>query len=175
MNNLRFNILAGMVLAVVVTRLLPHPPNFTPVAAIALFGGASFSKVRAAFFVPLLGLLLSDLVLGFSMITPVVYACFALITCIGLSLRQRQSVGSVTAAAVMSVLLFFVLSNFGTWCLSGLYPKTGTGLLQCYTAALPFMRNMLTSTLLYTALLFGGLALAERRFAGLREPGLASA
>ncbi len=175
MNNLRFNVLAGMVLAVVVTRLLPHPPNFTPVAAIALFGGASFSNRRAAFFVPLLGLLLSDLVLGFSAITPVVYACFALITCIGLLLRQRQSMGTVTAAAVVSVLLFFVLSNFGTWCLSGLYPKTSTGLLQCYTAALPFMRNMLISNLLYTALLFGGLALAERRFTRLREPGLAAA
>ena len=164
-----------MVLTVAVTRLLPHPPNFTPVAAIALFGGASFSNVRAAFFVPPLGLLLSDLVLGFSAITPVIYACFALITCIGLWLRQRQNVYNVTAAAVVSALMFFVLSDLGTWALTDLYPHTSAGLLQCYTVALPYLRNMLTSTLIYTALLFGGLYLAERRFTSLRERGLATA
>lgn len=175
MNKTRFTFLAGMILAATASRLIPHPPNFSPIAALALFGGASFASKRAAFFVPLFGLFLSDLVLGFYSITPVIYGSFALITCLGLWLRWRQNVSRIAGAAIVSALLFFVLTNFGVWALGNLYPKTWAGLADCYVAAIPFFRNTLASNLLYSALLFGGLALVEKRFASLREPAGAAA
>jgi len=162
--------LAGMILAAAASRLIPHPPNFTPIAAIALFGGAQFSNKRAAFLVPLAGLFLSDLVFGFYAITPVVYGSFALTVCLGFGVRQRRPVQRITFAAVASAILFFVLTNFGVWAIDNLYPKTAAGLVDCYVAAIPFFQNMLLANVLYSALLFGGFALAENCFVRLREP-----
>jgi hypothetical protein len=168
MNKPRFTILAGMILAAAASRFIPHPPNFTPIAAMALFGGAQFSSKRAAFLVPLAGLFLSDLVLGLYPITPVVYGSFALTVCLGLWVRHA-SVRRIAFAVVASAVLFFVLTNFGVWAIDRLYPKTPAGLLDCYVAGIPFFRNTLLGDLLYSALLFGGLALAESRFIRLRE------
>lgn len=175
MNKNRFLVLAGLVLAVVAARWLPHPPNFTPLTALALFGGASFADRRAAFLVPLLGLLLSDLWLGFYLVTPFVYGSFTLIVGIGSWLRRRKTFSRIAGAATAATLLFFVVTNFGVWTLGGLYPKTPAGLGDCYVAAIPFLGNTLASSLLYSALLFGGLALAEKQFATLREPAPATA
>lgn len=158
-----------MILAAAVSRLIPHPPNFSPIAAMALFGGAAFADKRAAFLMPLAGLFLSDLVLGFYAITPVVYGSFALIVCLGFWVRRRRSVGRIAGAAMMSALLFFVVTNFGVWAMGQLYPPTPAGLVACYVAAIPFFQNTLLSNLSYSALLFGGLAIAENRFATLRE------
>jgi hypothetical protein len=169
MNKIRFTVLAGMILVAAASRLIPHPPNFTPVAALALFAGASFASKRAAFFVSLVGLFLSDLVVGFYTITPVVYGSFAFITCLGFWLRRRQNVWRLACATVAGAALFFVLTNFGVWLIGGLYPKAWTGLVDCFVAAIPFFRNTLLSDVLYSALLFGGLALAERRWPILAE------
>jgi hypothetical protein len=158
-----------MVLAAAMSRFVPHPPNFTPVAALALFGGASFADKRTAFLVPLAALLLSDLWLGFSAITPVVYCSFGLIVCLGFWLRRRRSVGRVVAAAVTSAVLFFIATNFGVWAVESLYPKTLTGLLECYVAAIPFFWNTLAGDLVYSTLLFGGLVLAEKQWPTLAE------
>ena len=167
--NTRFKVLSGMVLAVVAARWLPHPPNFTPVTALALFGGATFANKRVAFFVPLLGLFLSDLVLGFYSITPVVYAAFALIVVLGRWLRRDKSVSHVAFAAIASALVLFLVTNFGLWAMGELYPKTLGGLGECYIAAIPFFRNTLVSSLVYSALLFGGLTLAEKHWPMLAD------
>jgi hypothetical protein len=161
--------LAAMILVAAISRLIPHPPNFTPIAAIALFGGAQFSSKRAAFLVPLIGLFLSDLVLGFYPITPVVYGSFALTVCLGFLLRQQRNALQVAGATIAGALLFFILTNFGVWVFETLYPKTMVGFAECYALAIPFFWNTLLSSLLYSAILFGGLALAEIRFTGLRE------
>lgn len=177
MNKNRFIVLTGMVLTATTARLIPHPPDFSPIAALALFGGASFASKRTALLVPLIGLFLSDLVIGFYAVTPVIYGSFALITCLGFWVRKRQSPLRVAAAAVAGAVLFFAVTNFGVWAFEALYPKNFTGLIDCYVAAIPFFRNTLASDLLYSALLFGGLALAEKRWAGLGEstPGTAGA
>lgn len=169
MNKTRCTVLAGMILAAAASRLIPHPPNFAPIAAIALFGGAQFTDKRAAFLVPLAAMFLSDLVFGLHALIPVVYGAFAFIVCIGFWLRQQRSVWRIAGGAVASAVLFFVVTNFGVWAFAEWYPKTPAGLTACYAAAIPFFRNTLLSDLLYSALLFGGLALAEHRFAGLRE------
>jgi hypothetical protein len=153
-----------MILAAAASRLLPHPPNLTSVSAVALFGGAMLADWKLAFLVPLGALFAGDLVLGFHDQMPVVYGSFALIVCLGLWLQRRRSPANIAGAAIASSLLFFITTNFGVWALDGMYPHNAAGLLACYTAALPFLRNMLEGDLLYTLVLFGGVALLERQF-----------
>jgi hypothetical protein len=170
MNMNRFAVLTAMVLAGTAARLIPHPPNFSPIASLALFGGATFASKRAAFLVPLTAMFLSNLVLGFSAITPVIFGSFALITCLGFWARRRLTVWRLTGASVAGAVLFFVITNFGMWALEDWYPKTPAGLAECYAAAIPFFRNTLWSNLFFSAVLFGGLALAEKRWPWLAEP-----
>ena len=134
MNKPRFLLLTGMILAAALSRLIPHPPNFSPVAALALFGGAAIASKRLAFALPLAAMFLSDLILGFSSMTPVIYGCFALIVCLGFWVKQNQNVGRIGLAAVVGALLFFIVTNFGVWAMGSYYPKTGAGLAECFTA-----------------------------------------
>lgn len=158
----RATILAGLVLLGALSRLLPHPPNATPVLAIALFGGAYFSNVRWAFGLPLLAMLASDLVLsltqGHALLTPIkatVYLCIGGMAGLGIWALTRISVLRVVATGLAGALLFFVVTNFAVWAGGTLYPYTVSGLLECYVAALPFFRNTLLSTWGYAALFFG--------------------
>jgi hypothetical protein len=169
MNKPRFAVLIGMMLVVTAMRLIPHPPNFTPVTAMALFGGACFTDKRAAFFVPLMALFLSDLVIGFHGLMPVVYGSFVLTVCLGFWLRERRNASRVIGASIAGAVMFFVLTNLGVWAFSTLYSKTPGGLVDCFVMAIPFFWNTLLSSLFYSAVLFGGLAFAENRLTGLRE------
>lgn len=173
----RLAVLIGMVLSAAVFRILPHPPNLTPIGAMALFGGAYFTDRRLAFLAPLAAMFLSDLVLGFGFgnQTLIVYASFALIVCTGLWLQRRRTLLPIASATLASSTLFFVTTNFGVWAFGSLYPKTTEGLLACYVAAIPFFHNTLLGDGLYVVLLFGGFALAERYLPFVREPTLAKA
>jgi len=170
MNKNRYFVLAGMVIAAAVARLLPHPWNFTPIGAMALFGGAQFVSKRTAFLFPLTALFLGDLVLGLHQLMPFVYGCFALTVCLGFWVRHQRNAGRIVAASLVSSLLFFLVTNFGVWAFLGTYSMNGTGLIECYLAGVPFLRNGLFGDLFYSGMLFGGLALLERRFSFLREP-----
>lgn len=170
MLNPRVVVLISLVLAAALTRLMPHPPNMTSIAAIALFGGAYFSNRWLVFLVPLTALFISDMALGgFYRGMEVVYLSFALIVCIGLWLQKHRTVFPIAGAALASSVLFFALTNLGVWAFSGMYPVTYAGLVACYTAAIPFFANTLMGDLFYTALLFGGFALLESQFGVLRE------
>ncbi len=176
--NVRFVILVGITLAAAASRLLPHPPNFTPLFAMALFGGACFASRIAAFAVPLAAMFLSDLALGLVLygtavfpLMPYVYVSFALTVLLGCWARSRRcSPVAVAGAALASSILFFVVSNFGVWLQGTLYPQTLEGLAACYIAAIPFFRNTLAGNAIFTLVLFGGFALAQRYVAALREP-----
>lgn len=179
--NPRMGALIAIVLAAAATRLLPHPPNFTSVTALALFGGTYFADRRWAFAVPLLALLLSDLALGLMhswsimAVQPhmeVQYLAFALIVALGFRLRQQVTPLRVAGASLQAAVLFFVVTNFGEWLLQGRYPQTFAGLVECYVAAIPFFGNSLAGDAFYTLLLFGGFQLLQQRYASLREPRL---
>ena len=154
--NARLITLILIIFAVAVFRLLPHPPNVSPVAAMALFGGAYFSDKRIAFIVPLAALLLSDVMLGLHDTMVYVYAGFALTVAAGFWVGRHTSVGRIALAVIGSSVLFFLLTNFGAWMTSGLYPMTAEGLLQAYIAGIPFFQNSLLGNAVFTALLFGG-------------------
>src|SRR5213593_4904638 len=131
---------AGILLAAA-SRLLPHPPNVAPVAAMALFAGAQFSHLAAACAVPLAAMVLSDVLLGFHSTMPFVYGSFLLIVLVGTQVRRRKTSLPVVMATLASSVLFFVITNFGVWVTGTLYPKTWAGLTTAYVAALPFFRN----------------------------------
>jgi hypothetical protein len=164
----RILVAATMMLIAAATRLFPHPANFAPITAIALFGGATLYDKRLAFGVPLLAMLLSDAFIGFHDTMPFVYGSFALIVCIGMVLRTRRGLLPLAGAASTSSILFFVITNFGVWTAGSIYPKSFPGLVACYVAAVPFFQNTLFGDAVYTAALFGGLAIAEARFPMLR-------
>jgi len=161
----RLGLLIGMIIAAAAMRLLPHPSNFEPIGAIALFAGAYFDDKRWAFVLPLAAMLLSDAVIGFHSQMAGVYGAFALVVWLGSFLRQRRTAVKVAGAGLAASILFFVVTNFGVWALDSLYPRTLEGLVICYVAAIPFFANTLAGTLFYTAVLFGGFALAERKIA----------
>jgi len=173
MHRPRLTTLAMMIAAAAATRLIPHPPNLTSVTAVALFGGAYFSNRGLAFVVPLLALLISDFILGLYPHMEVPYLSFALIVCIGFRLQPRRTAPRIAGAALLSAVVFFIVTNLGVWVFDSLYPKTLAGLIACYVAAIPFFRNMLLGDLLYTAILFGSFRLLESRFAAIREQGVA--
>ena len=150
-------------------RLLPHPPNFSPIAAMALFSGAFLPRRGLAFVAPIGAMLLSDAAIGFHSGMPVIYASVAMIVAIGWLLSSRRNAGRIALAAVASSVLFYLLTNFGVWAFGTMYPKTAEGLIACYVAAIPFFQNSLAGDLFFTALLFGGFALAERALPVLRQ------
>ncbi len=130
--------------------------NFTPVGAVALFAGCYLRDRRLAYLVPMIAMVLSDAVIGFHSLIPIVYACFMVCVWLGQSLRTRLSGARLLQFALLNSLLFFVVTNFAVWTAGSLYPHTGAGLLQCFTMAIPFFKNDLLGTLMYSALLFGG-------------------
>jgi hypothetical protein len=168
--NTRILTLIVVILGAALFRLVPHPPNVTPIAAIALFSGAYLADRRLSLVVPLLAMLLSDLFLGFYSSMALTYLAFALSVVLGWSLHSRRARPlPVLGAAVGSSLIFYLLTNFGSWVTTGLYPHDPAGLLAAYVAGLPFYRNSLAGDLLFTGLLFWGFHLAERRIPSLRE------
>jgi len=168
--NARILTLLAAILAAAALRLVPHPPNFTPIGAMALFSGAYLGRRGAvALVAPLGALFLSDLVLGFYRGMPTVYFSVALVVIIGWLALRRVSPIRVGGAAIASSVLFFVLTNFGTWLSSGFYPLTLAGLEACYVAAIPFFQNTVAGDLFYAAILFGGFALLERTVPALQS------
>ncbi len=168
MQTRRLALLVGLIVLAALSRLIPHPPNFAPIAAIALFGGAVFADRRLAYAVPAVAMLLSDLLLGFHDQMLLVYACIAAVVWLGTRLGYQRGALPVLAATLGGSVLFFVVTNLGVWAFDGLYPLTAGGLVACYVAAIPFFHNSLAANLLYAGLLFGGLALMQRRYTWLR-------
>ena len=168
-SNPRTWLVLAMIAVAAALRVLPHPWNFAPVGAMALFGGAAFASRRAALLFPLLALFVGDIFIGFHRLMPVVYASFVASVAIGFWLRERRSVARIGAATLAGAVQFFLVTNSGVW-LSGMtYPKTAAGLFACYMAGIPFFWNTLASDAAYATLLFGGLALAERYFPAVRQ------
>jgi hypothetical protein len=165
----RFLVLAGLILAAAFTRLIPHPPNFTAIGAMALFGGAYFSRKRLAFAVPLIAMFLSDIIIGFHPGMYAVYLSFILIVMIGNSLSNKRKVGNIFLASVSASVLFFIITNFALWLTGTLYPKTAAGLAACFTAAIPFFHYTLLGDLFFVGILFGAFELAKVKFPQLSE------
>jgi hypothetical protein len=177
---LRMFALCLLVVLAALSRLLPHPPNFAPVTAMAVFGAIRYGSRRMAVIAPLLALLVSDLIRevlyrqglaqqwGLYRGMWVVYGTTGLIVLLSRLARGTRSPLTIAATTLAGSCVFFLVTNFAVWAGGSLYPHTGEGLAICYTAAIPFFGNALLGDVTYAVVLFGGWALAETRFKALR-------
>src|SRR4029077_11235593 len=108
-------------------RIAPHPWNFTPVGAMALFSGAIIRNRRLAFLFPILALFAGDIFVGFHKLMPVVYASFLVSVAIGFLLRERRTVGRVGLATLLGAIQFFLITNFAVWAFGLSYPRSSAG------------------------------------------------
>ncbi len=185
--NTRNTVLVLMILGAVAMRFVTYKvtllsnnaialSNFTPVGAVALFGGTYFTDKWKAYLVPLCTLFVSDMVLNYLYSSRLiidysatiwVYLSFAIIVFIGTCIKKVNLL-SVGAASVFSVVIFWLLTDF-PWLYGGaLYPHTLLGYEQSLIAAIPFQRNMLLGDVVFGLLLFGGFELAKSKFSSLR-------
>jgi len=144
----------GLIIIGVVARFLPHLPNFVPIAAIALFSGRYFSK-KFAIIIPIGIMIISDLILGFSLVTFFVYAGFLIAALIGYRWRKQHSWRTIFGSSIASALIFYLLTNFGVYITGNWYPHTFFGLIDCYLMAIPFFRLSLFGDLFYVTIFFG--------------------
>lgn len=176
--NLLYRLLLALVIIAIAAalRIAPHPWNFTPVGAMAVFSGAIIKDRRLAFAFPLLALFAGDLFVGLYKLGVMflVYASFCVSVLIGRFLQGRRSVLPIVAAIFLGSIQFFLVTNFAVWWLLNSYPKTAAGLAACYAAGLPLFRNTLAGDASYAALFFGAFALAEHFIPILREPARAA-
>jgi Family of unknown function (DUF6580) len=169
--NLLYRTLLALVLIALAAalRIAPHPWNFTPVGAMALFAGAAIKDRRLAFLFPLLALFAGDIFIGFHKLIPIVYASFLINVAIGLWLGDRRTVARISLATLLGAIQFFLVTNFAVWQFLGGYPHTASGLITCYIAGIPFFWNTLAGDALYVILLFGSFAFAERYLPALHR------
>lgn len=157
---LHIAIVVTLVLLGATLRMLPHPANFAPVAALAIFGGALLPK-RSAVLVPLLIMIISDLIIGVHSLILVTWGCYALIAWASHVWLTKRSAARGVELTVAASIFFYFTTNFAVWLTSGMYAHTFSGLARCFTLALPFFRNTLASDIIYTAALFGIYGLAS--------------
>lgn len=144
-----------------IVRALPHPWNFTPIGAMALFSGAKLGRNWQAFLYPLVALFVGDVFVGFHRLMPIVYLSFCISVLIGLLFRRSQSPGRIGLATFLGAVQFFLTTNFAMWTISTIYPKSLAGLFACYLAGIPYFWHTLAGDAFYVAVLFGGFALVE--------------
>ena len=148
--------LVSLIFFAILSRFLPHPPNFTPVAAIALLSSKGFNNRWVVFLIPIVSLFISYLFIGLHATIPFVYTSFILIALLGMYVKKINIV-----SVLLSSTIFFLVSNFGVWLLY--YPISTEGLVQCYTLALPFFLNTVLGDLVYGALLIYPFYALQRR------------
>ncbi|MCC6137197.1 MAG: hypothetical protein IT287_01075 [Bdellovibrionaceae bacterium] len=136
----------------VVSRLVPHPHNFTALTGVALFAGALWAGGSLRFIVPLLATLATDIYFGFY--PGMEWTYLGIAAGVWLAPQLKASVLQVSVRAVLASVLFFVLSNVGVWWSSGLYTQDFTGLMQCFTMAIPFFHNTVVSGFVFSVFFF---------------------
>jgi hypothetical protein len=177
---LRFSVISVIILLAAISRLIPHPANFAPIGGMALFGAAYYSKRYWVFIIPITSMWLADLVLNNVVYAQYfdhfvwfyqgcywTYGAFILIGLIGFVTLKRIRIQNLILTSLLASIVFFLLSNFGVWASTYMYPKNFSGLIACYTAGLPFFKNTVMGDLVYSGVLFGAFEFAQRRIPAL--------
>jgi hypothetical protein len=179
--DLHFSVLTALIILCAFSRIIPHMPNFSPLGAIALFGAAHFTKRWQALLIPIAATWLSDLFINnviyaqyypkFTWFYPGFYwqyGSYLLIALVGTAILKKVKIQTVITGALTSTTIFFLVSNFGVWAEGTMYPKTFEGLMACYAAGIPFAKGTILGDLVYSGILFGMFALAQKQFPLLR-------
>jgi hypothetical protein len=178
---LRFSVICTMIFVIAFSRFLSPIYNFSPLGALGLFGAAYFAKKWQAFLIPILAIFLSDLFINNVVLHQYYpnftwfyegfywqYGSYLLITLIGILIFTKVNTSRIIGGALLSTILFFLISNFGTWASGAMYPKTLEGLAACYVAGIPFIKGTLMGTLFYSALMFGSFSFVQNQFPALK-------
>jgi hypothetical protein len=168
MNKKRFLVLSGFILIAALSRMIPHPYNFAPMGAMAIFGAAYFSDKKFSFLVPLVAMFISDLLVnnilyagfygGFTLFTPGfywMYGAIALIVLAGLLIMKKVNTPRIIAGSLSASVIFFLITNFGVWLGSPIYPQGLEGLFMSYAAGIPFFHYTVLGDLFYSGVMFG--------------------
>ena len=148
-NKNNYYAIIGIIILLATARLLPHPPNFTPILGMAVFSGAIISRRLIAYLIPLAAMLLSDLYLGLHSSIPIIYFSLAVCVLIGTFIQSRVSILNSFLGISLGVIVFFLITNFMVWYGSGMYEYSISGLMTCYFMGLPFVQNTFISSILY--------------------------
>jgi hypothetical protein len=179
--NLKLPVLCALLLLTVASRLIPHPANFAPMGAMALFGSAYFNRKYLALLLPILAIWLSDLFINnviYAQYYPSFtwfyegfywqYGTYLLIGLVGLLIFKSVNPKRILTGGLVSTLLFFIITNFGCWIGSATYPQNFSGLMECYAMGIPFLKGTLLGDLFYCCVLFGSF-----EFIKIKVPALA--
>ncbi len=164
----KFSLLCGLIVLAAFSRMLPHPLNFAPLSAMALFGAAYFDRKALALAIPLVATWLSDLFLNnviYAAYYPKFtwfyegllwsYGAYALIGLMGMVMLKRITLIRCLGAALSASAIFFLISNFSCWIGNPVYPQNFSGLLACLAAGLPFLQGTVAGDLVYVSAMFG--------------------
>jgi len=143
-----------LILILIFSRLIPHPPNFTPIIAAAVMSNYLFKNIYISLFILLTSMFLSDLIIGTHGNFFFVYFSLFLITIFCRKVIKHIDVKNLLLLSLFSSLMFFVITNFGVWALTGMYEKNLNGLLYCYLLAIPFFTNTIISTVIFSYLTY---------------------
>ena len=165
--NKKIILILSLLIIGVVGRLIPHPPNVTPIIAIALLAAHAFKNKWIAILIPLTGMWISDLIINnylyagyydkfvfFSNGSLWIYGAILLAVLIGKVLIRNIKLSTVFLSSFSASFFFFIITNFGVWLSNMMYPKSLLGLIECYTLAIPFFGNALIGDLIYSVALF---------------------
>ena len=154
----------SLICFLVASRVIPHPPNFTPVLAVAVFAPYFARDIWVAIALPLAAMVLADMIIGLHSSMVWVYGAVAATVVLSHMARGLgKHLARLGGLALASSVLFFLTTNFGVWLGSGLYPQTADGLIACYIAAIPFFGNTLVSTLVFSGLFYGVMRMAGQQ------------
>ena len=155
LNNVnKFYFPLSLILILTFSRLIPHPPNFTPIIAASILGSFFFQRLVITITVIFSSLFLTDLVLGLYSSMAFVYTSLVLIIILSNKMSKFLNLKTLLIFGLAGATIFFIFSNFGVWLLSGLYQKNLSGLIECYIMAIPFFTNTLISTILFSYITF---------------------
>ena len=166
--NIKTILIISVIFLISLTRIFPHPLNFTPILALAIFGGAFLPNKKTALFLPIGAMFLSDLFVGFHSQIFAVYGSIILLSYLG-NTMEKKNIRNLAITGISGSLIFFIITNFSVWLSDGLYSMTVDGLIQCYIMAIPFFHNTLISTLLFLGILFFGYTFAEKKYQVLKK------
>ena len=138
----------GIILAL--SRIIPHPPNFTPILASAIMAPMLLKDRSFGIAIPIVAMFIGDIILGFHSYQLVIYSSIFVVALVS---PMHKNYINLSIMAVGSSVWFFITTNFAVWIMWDYYPKTLEGLIACYTLAIPFFVNTLISTCLFTGLL----------------------
>jgi len=140
----------SLILILAISRLIPHPPNFTPIIAVAIMSSCFFKNINLSIIILVISMLLSDLFIGFYYNIFFVYFSLILITIIFFKINKKINYKTLLIFSFFGSLIFYIISNFGVWMLGNLYEKNVSGLINCYVLAIPFFKNTFLSTALFS-------------------------